>query len=87
MKRLFALMIVVAFTFSMVSFAQDAPKAAKTPKAKVEVNEKAAKKEVAVKKAEAKPVVAKEAKPAVAKVAKHKAKKAAKKAEAPKKIK
>jgi len=72
MKRLFALMIVVAFTFSMVSFAQDAPKAVKAPKAKVEV--KAAKKEVAVKKAEAKP--------AVEKVAKHKVKKAAKKVEA-----
>lgn len=68
MKRLFALMIVVAFTFSMVSFAQNAPKAVKAPKAKVEVT--TAKKEVV-----------KDTKATTAKIAKHKAKKAAKKAD------
>ncbi len=75
MKRLFALMLVVAFTFSMVTFAQDAPKPAKTAKAKVE-------KKVEVKTEAAKKEVVKEAAPVAEKVAKHKVKKAAKKVEA-----
>ncbi|MFA4924379.1 MAG: hypothetical protein WC557_09325 [Ignavibacteriaceae bacterium] len=82
MKRLFALMIVMAFTFSMVSFAQDAPKTVKAPKAKiekkVEVKEAAAKKEVVK---EAKATTEKAGKATTEKTTKMKHKKAAKKVE------
>ncbi len=70
MRRLFALMLVVAFSFSIVSFAQETQKPVKAAKAKaekVEVKAETAKKEVA---------------PAAEKVAKHKVKKAAKKVDA-----
>jgi len=76
MKRLFAFVIAVVFTFSMISFAQDAPKPAKAAKAKVE-------KKVEVKEEAAKKEVVKDAKAAPEKAVKHhKAKKEVKAPEA-----